>query len=235
MSNRRVSKDVYWRRRLLVLAGLIALLWIGIQVVQMFGGAEKAPDKAAKSTPTTASATPSATEPAPDQVMVSLDTSTTPCKPENLRILPSVAPGQYAGGPIAMDLMIATLDSVPCTFEPTAAELLVVIDAKRAPIYDSSVCRTAFFTAPVQIAGGWAAVTPVEWSGKGSGKACGAGEGFAGPGTYTVKVGTYGGEPGAATFTIVRRPAETTTPTTAPTATPAPTSTPATKQTPKPQ
>ncbi len=230
MSNRPVSRDIYWRRRLLVLAGLIALVWLGFQIAGLFGGDDKKPAAQSAPTATASSAAAPTTEPPADQLMVSLDLSDQACKPQNLRITPSVAAGQFSGSPVKVEFMVSSLDSEPCTFQPSADELLVVVDASRAPIYDSSVCRAAFFDQAVQVPAGWSVVTTATWSGRGSGKACRPSEGFAPPGSYTLKVGTYGGEPGEVKFKLDRRPAvkTTTTATTAPTTKP---STAATKAT----
>lgn len=227
MSNRKVGRDVYWRRRLLVLAVVIALAWGVMQAVGMISGGDD--EKADPPTPTPATEVTTTPPPAPptDQVSVALDTSTAPCEPENVRIVPSVPRGQFAGGPVAIDLMLTTLDGAACTFQPDANELLVVVDTERAPIYDSSVCRAAFFAQSVAIPAQWGTVAGVEWTGRGSGAACGNGEGFAPAGTYTLKIGTYGGEPGEATFRLQRRVPETPAPTTAPTKTPASQPTPA--------
>jgi len=220
VSTRQVGRDVYWRRRLLVLAVLIAIVWGVVQVVGLVRGDEEKPDPApAAAAPTTAAPTTTpTTAPPADQVPVAIETSTTVCKPDNVRIVPSVASGQEAGAPVTIDLMITALDGEACTFRPSADELLAVVDTDRAPIYDSSVCRAAFFDQPVAVPAGWGTVTTVEWNGRGSGTACGTSEGFAPAGTYTLKIGTYGGEPGQVTFKLAQRAPETPAPTTAPTA-----------------
>lgn len=210
MSNGRVGRDVYWRRRLLVLAILIAVVWGVVQLVGLTRGDGEEEPGAADPTPTPATASTAPATAAPtDQVAVAIETEATACKPENVRIVPSVPGGQTAGGPVRIDLMMTALDGEACTFRPSASELLVVVDAQRAPIYDSSVCRAAFFDEAVAIPAGWGTIAPVEWTGRGSGAGCGTSEGFAPPGTYTLKIGTYGGEPGQTTFKLVRRAPET--------------------------
>ncbi|MTB88296.1 hypothetical protein H9L21_01795 [Aeromicrobium senzhongii] len=220
MSNPRVGRDVYWRRRLLVLAILIAIVWGVLQLIGLVRGddAGKAEATRPTPTPTTAPTAPPTTPPA-DQVAVAIETDEAVCEPENVRIVPSVPGGQFAGGPVAIDLMLTSLDGTACTFRPSTRELLVVVDTERAPIYDSSVCRAAFFDQSVSIPAGWSTVAPVEWTGRGSGAGCGSSEGFAPPGTYTLKIGTYGGEPGEVTFKLARRAPET--PETKPTPAPA--------------
>ena len=218
MSNRQVGRDVYWRRRLLVLAALIGLVWGVLQIVDLVRGDDTS--AAAESTdepPTPASSaptTPPTTAPPANQVPVAIETATTLCKPENVRLVPSVASGQEAGGPVRIDLMVTSLDGEACTFRPKADEMLAVVDTERAPIYDSSVCKAAFFNQAVAIPAGWGTVATIEWNGRGSGTGCGTSEGFAPAGTYTLKIGTYGGEPGEVKFTLDRRAPETPEPTT---------------------
>lgn len=204
-----------------MLAAIIAVAWGAIQLVDRLRGDEPPPPPVA--TPETTPTTPAPTPP-PDQISVALETSATPCEPANVRIVPSVAGGQFAGGPVRVDLMIATLDGQACTFAPTADQLLVVVEADRAPVYDSSVCRAAFFAEPVAVPEGWGTVAAVEWTGRGSGAACSPREGFAPAGGYTLKIGTYGGEPGETSFRLQRREPETpeTPATPTPTPTPAP-------------
>lgn len=203
-----VGRDVYWRRRLLLIAVLLAVVWGVMQIVGLVRGDEEQAEPPA-TTPTPEVTTTPTPEAPSDQVAVAIDTATTACKPENVRIVPSVPGGQYAGGPVKIDLMLTALDGSACTFQPSADELLVVVDTQRAPIYDSSVCRAAFFSQSVAIPAGWGTVASVEWTGRGSGQACSTSEGFAPGGTYTLKIGTYGGEPGETTFKLRQREPET--------------------------
>jgi len=233
VSNGQVGRDVYWRRRLVALAVLIAIVWGAIQLVDMIRGdddtsrAEPSPATPTSAAPTT----PPTTAPPADQIPVAIETDAAACKPDNVRIVPSIPTGQEAGAPVSIDLMITALDGKACTFRPSSDELLAVVDTQRAPIYDSSVCRAAFFDQAVAVPAGWGTVTTVEWNGRGSGTGCGTSEGFAPAGTYTLKIGTYGGEPGEATFKLAARAPETPAPTTAPSAKPssAPTSAPSAK------
>ncbi|MET1133953.1 MAG: hypothetical protein ABWX60_11080 [Aeromicrobium sp.] len=229
MSNGRVGRDVYWRRRLLVLAAVLAIVWGVVQLVGLTRDDDAKDTASAEPTPTSSAASTAPATAAPtDQVAVAIETDAKPCEADNMRIVPSVAAGQFAGGPVRIDLMLTALDGAACTFRPSASELLAVVDTQRAPIYDSSVCRTAFFDEAVAVPAGWSTVAPVEWNGRGSGSGCGSSEGFAPPGTYTLKIGTYGGEPGEVTFKLARRAPETpeTKATTAPTKKPTPKPTP---------
>ena len=193
---------IYWRRRLLALALLLALAWITLQVV----GWVRDRDPAGAATPAPSDPAPSATASAStepesgDLVPVSLPSAQGSCAPENVRIVPSVADGQRSGAPVAIDLLVSTVDGSGCVLTPEEAELLVVISSGGTAVFDSSVCRQSLLTEPVAVPAGWATQTTVEWSGRGSGWSCGDGEGHAGPGEYSVKPGTRGGEPGEVTF-----------------------------------
>lgn len=222
MSNRPVGRDVYWRRRLLVLAIAIGLVWGVLQLIGLLRGDDTdEADTPPVTQPTTAAPT-TTPPPAPpaDQVPVAIETATTVCEPGNVRIVPSVPADQEAGAPVTIDLMVTALDGEACTFKPSADELLVVVDTQRAPIYDSSVCRAAFFDQSVAVPAGWGTIATVEWTGRGSGTGCSTSEGFAPAGTYTLKIGTYGGEPGETTFRLAPRAPETPAPTTAPSVSP---------------
>lgn len=202
---------MYWRRRLLALAVLIAVAWVVVKVVGAFDDAEPtttSPTATPSSQSSATSAAPTTTAPPADQVTVALQTAATECDAENLRIVPSVPGGQRSGGPVDVDLLITTLDSTPCTFQPSNDDLLVVVDTSRAPIYDSSVCRAAFFDEAVAVPADWGTVARVQWTGRGSGTGCGSGEGYAPPGRYTLKIGTYGGEPGEVTFALAQAQAK---------------------------
>lgn len=208
--------EIYWRRRLLFLALIIALIWIGMKV---FGGGDepKAEPKA------TATATATATiAPAPTNgvLSVTLTSATRACDPEKIRVTPSVRNGQYTKGAVAVGLVVSSTERTACTLTPAAADLLVVISANKVAVWDSTVCKTSLLATPVAISPGWATVAQASWSGRGSGGNCSAKEGFATPGKYTIQVGTLGGEPGKTTFTLDPRPKPK------PTATPTPTKTP---------
>ena len=132
-------------------------------------------------------------------------------RPQYIRITPSVPDGQQTRGPVDIGFTISSTSKKPCTFTALSSDLLAVISAGRTAIWDSTVCKTALLTEPGQVSPGWSTVVPVEWSGRGSGPACSKKEGWATPGSYTVQVGTLGGEPGKAKFTLQPAPKPKTT------------------------
>lgn len=210
--------EIYWRRRLLVLAALIAVVWVGLKVL---GGGD---DPQADPKPT-ATATVKATPlPAPTAgvLSVNLTSGTSTCDPEKVRVTPTVKSGQLTKAPVSIGLVVSSTETKACSLTPGAAELLVVISANKVAVWDSTVCKTSLLTAPVAISPGWSTLALTTWSGRGSGSKCAAGEGFATPGKYTIQVGTLGGEPGKTTFTLNPAPKPTATATPTPSKTPTP-------------
>lgn len=201
-----MSPAVYRRRRLMVLLIAIALIVAVVLVARSALGGDDTP--APKPTPTPgASSEPVATptEDAPEGALqVVLTTSEEPCAAEDIRITPSVKAGQVTGGPVAIDLVVSTSGEKPCRLTAKEADLLVVISADTTPVYDSTVCRASLLKQPVDLTPGWSTVVTTEWSGRGSGSRCADDEGWASPGEYTIQLGTLGGEPGKATFTLAR-------------------------------
>ena len=206
--------EIYWRRRLLLLAVLIAAIW---GILRLIGGDDK---PATQPTPTATVATTAPTvAPVDGIVKVSLVTATRPCDPEKVRITPTVEPGQHTKGEVSIGLVVSSTETTACTLSPTDADLVAVITANKTAIWDSTVCKTSLLTTPVAIAPRWASLVDTTWSGRGSGGTCAKKEGYATPGTYVIQAGTLGGEPGKATFTLTAppKPKDTATPTSKPT------------------
>lgn len=202
MSRRRLPAEIYWRRRLLVLAVVIGLVWVGLRVF----GDEAEPDRPV--------ATPTATTPATTpvaalvngKVKVTLETGTAQCDPEKVRVSPAVKGGQHVGGRVKVAMSVSTTEKKPCVVNPKTADLLVVISANKAPVWDSDVCKTALLSKPVAVSPPWTTVVETTWSGRGSGPNCSPDQGYASPGTYVIKSATLGGEPGQATFRLTNKP-----------------------------
>ena len=203
MSQRRLPAEIYWRRRLLLLAVLILIAWLGVQLWPGAGDDER---PVSAPVPT---ATPSPTpEPAPTDgtTTVALASGSKVCDPESIRVTPSVPDGQKTREPVDIDLTISSTSKRPCTFTESSSDLLVVISAGKTAIWDSTVCKGALVSDDVKLSPGWSTVVPVEWSGRGSGPACSKKEGWATPGSYKVEIGTLGGEPGKTKFILTPAP-----------------------------
>lgn len=213
-----------------MLAAVILLAWVSLQV---FGGSDGKTDKPAATAKSLVTAAP--TTPAPvrnGKVTVNLAAGAEPCDPEKVLITPSVKSGQYVGGAVQVTMSVSTTQKDPCVLDAKAADLLVVISANKAPVWDSSVCKSALLTAPVSVTPTWATVVETTWTGRGSGKNCSLKEGFASPGSYVLKAATLGGEIGQASFRLDNKPKPKVAKTTAP---PKPVATPsAGKSTPPP-
>lgn len=203
--------EIYWRRRLLFVAVIIALIWIGMQVL---GGGDDPKAKPQATATATATATP---VPAPtDGVLsVNLVSATRACDPEKIRVTPTVKSGQLTKAPVVVGLVVSSTETKACTLTPSGADLLVVISANKVAVWDSTVCKTSLLTAPAAISPGWATLVKASWSGRGSGSKCSSKEGYATPGRYTIQAGTLGGEPGKTTFVLkaAPKPKATATPT----------------------
>lgn len=203
--------EIYWRRRLLFVAVVIALIWIGMQV---FGGGDdpKADPKPTATATTTAAPVPTPTE---GVLSVNLASATRACDPEKIRITPTVKSGQLTKAPVIVGLVVSSTETKACTLTPSVADLLVVISANKVAVWDSTVCKTSLLTTPVAISAGWATLVQTSWTGRGSGSKCSTKEGFATRGTYTIQAGTLGGEPGETTFDLnpAPKPKATATPT----------------------
>jgi len=224
VSQRRLPAEIYWRRRLLLLAVVIAVVW---GVLQLTGGegddeAKAAPTPSATTATPAASPTPTVAPPPAVQtdgpVDVALASAAKACDPTTVRITPTVKPAQLTKGPVDIGLVVSSTQTAPCTLQPDDAQAIAVISANGTPIWDSTVCKIDLLTGPVQISPEWATLTNVQWTGRGSGSNCTTNEGYATPGKYTVQVGTLGGEPGKTSFTLDPRPepAKTTPPPAAP-------------------
>jgi hypothetical protein len=213
VSQRRLPAEVYWRRRLLLLALLILVVWLGMRAWPDGDG----DPAAATPTPTpTATPTPATTN---GITNVGLTTGSEACDAEAIRITPTVRSGQHTRGPVAISLLISSTSTKPCSFTARSSDLLVVISAGKTPVYDSTVCKASLLTQTVQLSPGWATEVDATWSGRGSGPHCSSKEGWATPGTYVLKIGTLGGEPGRTTFRLTSPPKAETTPTPSPTPT----------------
>jgi hypothetical protein len=194
---------VYWRRRLLVLAVFIALVWVVLQVV---GGGDDESGAAKPSATPSATTAPAATVKTKGIVQVALTTATKPCDPEKIRMTPSVRSGQHTKDPVDIGLLVSSSSKTACTLTPDDADLLAVISANGTPIWDSTVCKSSLLDEDVTISAGWSTLATVAWTGRGSGSKCSQDEGWANPGKYTLQIGTLGGEPGRTTFSLTARP-----------------------------
>lgn len=202
MSQRRLPAEVYWRRRLLVLALVLLLAWFATRAF----GSEAKPDKPAARSTAIPTKAPTRVAPVNGEVTVNLATDAKLCDPEKVRVSPSVKSGQYAGDDVDVSMIVSTTQKDACVLDAKKADLLVVISANKKPVWDSSVCKSALLTESVAVSPRWSTVVATTWTGRGSGRDCSNKQGFASPGSYVIKSATLGGEPGQATFRLVNKP-----------------------------
>ncbi|AWB93572.1 hypothetical protein C3E78_15885 [Aeromicrobium chenweiae] len=208
-----------------MLAVLIALVWVVLQLVG--GGDDEKPAARPTATATTPTVAPTPETKTNGLVDVALVTDSAPCDPETVRITPSVRPGQLARTTVEIGLVVSSSATSACTLKPADADAIAVISANGTAVWDSTVCKVSPLTDPVALTPGWSTMTSVTWTGRGSGSTCTSKQDYASPGKYSVQIGTLGGEPGKATFTLEARPRPART-------TPTPKKTKATKTTPSP-
>ncbi len=182
--------------------GVVLVVWFIVRALT--GGGDAADETSTTSTPTPTST--EATELPEGAVPASLKTGDRACDPQTVRISPSVAADQAAGADVAIVLTVSTTASTACVLEASASQLVVVIDDGSNPVYDSTSCNASILGTPVSLSPEWATVTTATWSGRVSGSSCSDAEAFAGSGDYTIKLGTLGGEPGEATFSLGEAP-----------------------------
>lgn len=199
---RRLPAEVYWRRRFLLMAIILLLIWGAYQIF----GRDAQPKEPAARQAATAPAPPTATPAASNMIAAKLPEASKDCRPENVRIVPTVASGQYTQAPVKMSFLLSTSQKESCTFEPAAADILVVINANGSAVWDSSVCKDAFFPDRLVIPARWGAVVSASWSGRGSGASCAKNTAYGSPGSYEIKAATLGGEPGKDTFSLSSAP-----------------------------
>jgi hypothetical protein len=226
VSQRRLPAEVYWRRRLLALAAVIALVWL---VLRFVGGDDEPEAKPTAKPSATTTAAPTVAAPVDGIIRVTLVSASRACDPEKIRITPTVEPGQFTHAQVKIGLVVSSTEKTACTLTPADADMVAVISANKTAIWDSTLCKTSLIDDPISISPQWATLVTGTWSGRGSGGKCSTKEDYASPGTYTVQIGTLGGEPGKATFTVERKPAPKPTK-----STPTPTKSPTAKNTTKP-
>lgn len=189
---------------------MLLVVWL---VVRLWPGGSDDSRPAAAPSPSasasgsaTASPTPSPTpsRPAQSDAQVTLTATSTACTPESVRMTPTVPEDQAARQAVRVELLISTTAKKGCTLDPGDTDLIAVIKSGDTAVWDSTVCKTALLDEPVALSPGWATAASARWSGRGSGPACSPREGWASPGTYTLRIGTLGGEPGATTFKLVQ-------------------------------
>jgi len=198
---------VYWRRRLLVLALLLAILgagtWLGVTLLA--GGDD---DRAAPFSGT------SARVPALDRVMPSLAAVTTPTPDETPVAAdpagePAPVPGPVAGGPCTddmlglavrapgsvaagdkptLELVVANVSAVPCVRALDAGlQEVVLLDGTGTRLWGSNDCFPEASSDVRTLAAGESVALPLVWGGLTSEPTCTAERAAPPPGSYLLR------------------------------------------------
>ncbi|PRY43212.1 hypothetical protein LY71_11771 [Geodermatophilus tzadiensis] len=198
---------VYWRRRLLVLVLLLAVLggagWLG---VSLLGGSD-GDAAAAEATATTTTAQP----PALDRVVPSLASVRTPTPPPTEAPEPAEpsAPEQEAGAPCGddvvalevrtpgsvpagsqpvLELVVTNTSDVPCTrVLDEELQEIVLLDAAGTRLWGSNDCFPEQSDDTRTLAPGEQVVFPLTWGGLTSEPTCSAERVPVGPGQYVLR------------------------------------------------
>jgi hypothetical protein len=202
---------VYWRRRLLVLGGLLSVLggggWLGVAVVT--GDRQQADTVVAGASSEAPAPTPALEQVLPSLAAVQIPTvapTTTAAPPE-----PSQPPpGPVSGGPCTDDMIAVEVrpnpPSAPAGSKPTfdlvvtnvsavacvraldkGLQEVVLLDAAGNRVWGSNDCYPEASSDTRTLQPGEAAVFPVLWSGLSSAPGCTAARSTPGPGSYVLR------------------------------------------------
>ena len=154
----RQPPSVYWRRRLLVLLGLIAVIVVIVLIIVRPGGTPTAnPSKS----PTPSATSPSAT-PTPTFTSAAGGEA---CNPGQIAIAAITDSNSYASGvQPALSMSITNIGSAPCTFDVGTAAQEYIITSGTDRIWSSKDCQTGAVANPVVLAPGVEQrTTPFAW------------------------------------------------------------------------
>jgi hypothetical protein len=196
---------VYWRRRLVVLTVLLAVLggaaWLGLTLLAGRDGGD----------PVAAAGSSSVPVPALERVVPSLSTVATPEPPPvTVAVEPGVtAPGPVAGGPCTdemltvevrapasaavgskptFELAVANVSAVPCMRAlDKGLQEIVMFDGAGNRVWGSNDCFPEASSDLRTLAPGEVVVLPLVWGGLTSEPTCTAPRGAPAPGTYVLR------------------------------------------------
>ncbi len=141
------SPSVYWRRRLLVLLGLIAVIVVIVLIVVRPGQTPAASpsDSPSPSTDVTPSGTPTPT--------FTSAAGGEACNPGQIAIAPITDSNSYASGvQPALSMSITNIGSAPCTFDVGTAAQEYIITSGTDRIWSSKDCQTGAAANPQVLA-----------------------------------------------------------------------------------
>ena len=164
--------SVYWRRRIVVLLGLIALLVVIVLIV-VRPGAEAAPAAPATPTPTASAPRPSASSPAATPAPTATDSpaakAVAACGPGQVQVAPVTDKQTYgAGEQPLLSMAISNVGSAPCSLNVGTSQMVFTVTSGSDTIWTSTDCQSnpadASYTLPPASSGvAPATVTPIPW------------------------------------------------------------------------
>lgn len=203
---------VYWFRRVLVLATVLALVFAVARLIA--GGGDDpaaAPDRAAPAAVRTPAAQPtdqaqpqmfgpvpvvpptSTGVPAPTGTPVILAEPTGPCTVDEVTVTPELTDG-VAGAPVGIVLRLTGIRPA-CTFAVSSRSVVVKVTSGKDRIWSTQDCRKAIPRSTVTVRSSEPVEVPVTWSGRRSDADCSRATSWAMPGYYHVAASAIGSEP----------------------------------------
>ena len=117
------------------------------------------------------------------------------CDPEDIWLRPVVPNGQPVSTKLLIDIAVSTKGEKACTLQLRPGNIIAFVVKGEKQLWASEKCPTALIDDPVAVAPGWVTSKSVVWSCKPQ----------LGGGRHTLKLATYGGEPGITNF-ILKEP-----------------------------
>jgi hypothetical protein len=216
--------SIYWRRRLLLVASVIALVVLVLLTVHAVfsgdsGGAGGGGNPAAAGTSSDGSASPSTTpNPSPSippsrtasskqRTSPSPSRSTSvapkPCPASSLALgAVTDAPSYTVGAEPVLSLQVTNTRSVPCVVDLADPQIVLRIYNGESRVWGSHDCRIEPGTDDRTLMAGASVKVSVVWSGLSSQPQCAGQRERVGAGTYTLYASLAGHEGKAAQFTL---------------------------------
>ena len=199
---------VYWRRRLVVLAVLLAVLGgVGWLLVSLVGGSGITAAAAGSTTSSSAASAPALDRVVPS--LASVRTPTPPPSPSAPAPTTPAAPSQEPGAPcsddvialevrtpgtaatgtsVSLELVVTNTAAVPCTRTLDAQlQEMVLVDGSGARLWGSNDCQPGSSSDTRTLAPGEQVAFPLTWTGLTSEPTCTAQRVPVAPGSYVVR------------------------------------------------
>lgn len=224
MTRGPLPPSVYWRRRLIVVTVVLAIVAVALEVFGHGGGTtpqatptanltHPLPSPAAPSlTPTpdptvgsTPGQTPSQTpSQMPSQTPAAPPTPSGPCAASDVTVVPSVT-AAVAGTPVPVVLTLQTAKAPACTWRISRKTIQVkVTSAAGTAVWSTVQCPKAIPTGDVVVYRDAPTTAQVDWSARRADDDCSTHTAWSKAGDYRVTAVALGGEPTQAAFTLAR-------------------------------